>query len=407
MIPRLTRGSSRGHQPDYIMMLIVMILIGIGLVLMYSISPVLSYKLLGSADKNYYFFGQLKYILVGLIACAIASSVHYENWKRYSPLLLGLSALTLLALLVPGLSYEKYGATRWLDLGPFSFQPAELLKLAFIVYLALWLEKNRESLRQLGGGVLKYALMIGVIGVILVIMQRDMGTMMVVVAASLGMVFISGIPLRNFAALLGAGLVAGWLSIITFPHRVARLATFLDPSKDPTGSGYHISQALIALGSGGIFGLGLGRSLQVYGYLPEAANDSIFAIIGEEFGYIGSLAIILLFAALVFRGLKISAAAPDGFSRYLAAGISLWLLSQALINIAAMLSLIPLTGVPLPFISYGGSSLVMSLVGVGILQNISKYTKTEAQHAYSSQRGRVGWSHLTNPGYSRRPKAVR
>jgi cell division protein FtsW len=191
------------------------------------------------------------------------------------------------------------------------------------------------------------------------------------------------------------------------PHRLSRLATFLNPQLDASGTGYHINQALIAIGSGGIFGLGLGKSIQVYGYLPEAANDSIFAIIGEEFGMIGGLAIVVAFGILVYRGLQVARSAPDMFARLTATGIALWLLFQALINIGAMLSLVPLTGIPLPFISYGGTSLIISLFGAGILLNISKYTVREVNDANSRQRRGDSRPYFANPGNQRRVKVAR
>jgi cell division protein FtsW len=209
------------------------------------------------------------------------------------------------------------------------------------------------------------------------------------------------------AAIVAVGGGLAWSAVLVFPHRLSRLTTFLDPSKDLTGQGYHINQALIAIGSGGVAGLGLGHSIQVYGYLPEAANDSIYAIIAEEFGIIGAVAIVVLFGVLVYRGLQVARNAPDMFSRLAAAGISLWMLFQALINIGAMLSLVPLTGIPLPFISYGGTSLVISLFGAGILLNISKYTIREAHDANSRQRRGDSRSYLANPGNLRRVKIAR
>jgi len=234
-----------------------------------------------------------------------------------------------------------------------------------------------------------------------------MGTMMVLIASMLGMYFVAGAPIKHYAALIAGTVIAGAVAIAAFPHRMERLLVFLDPSKDPTDTGYHISQALIAIGSGGIIGRGLGHSYQIYGYLPEAANDSIFAVIGEEFGLLGAIVMISLFVLVVQRGLLISKNAPDTFSRLMALGITLWLGSQALINIAAMLSLVPLTGIPLPFISYGGSSLVLSLVGIGILLNISKYTNInninrERTHENSSQRRRIRRPHISDTGNARR-----
>ncbi|HSX48619.1 MAG TPA: putative lipid II flippase FtsW [Candidatus Nanoarchaeia archaeon] len=400
-------AAGRGHKPDYLLALTVFLLLGIGLIMIYSISPVLSFKLLGSTSRNYYFYGQLGNIAVGLFFWALASQIHYRVWQKWSPLLIAGAAIALLGLVVPGLSFSTNGATRWLKLGPASFQPAELLKLSLIVYLAAWFERRGQYIREFWEGLFPFSIMLAVASFVVVVLQRDMGTMMVLVLAAIGMFYAAGSKLRHVFSIVAGGAMLGWLAIVTFPHRLSRLTVFLDPSKDPSGQGYHISQALIAIGSGGLLGVGLGHSIQIYGYLPEAANDSIFAVIGEEFGLIGCLVIIGLFGFLVYRGLQIAKSAPDSFSRLTAIGISLWLLFQALINIAAMLSLLPLTGIPLPFISYGGSSLVFSLVGAGILLNISKYTVKEVSDANSRVGRRNGWSYFANTGNGRRVKAAR
>lgn len=405
MKPQVT--AVRAHRPDYILALTVFGLLAIGLIMIYSISPVLSHKLLGGSSRNYYFYGQLINIIVGVIAWVAASSINYQTWKRLAPVLIVVAIVALFGLLIPELSFSKNGATRWLKLGFASFQPAELLKLAYIIYLASWFERRGEELKSFWDGVVPFSIMLFAAGIAVVLFQRDFGTMSVLALAAVGMFYVAGMRLRHLAVLAGAGLTLGWLAIVSFPHRVERLTAFLNPSRDLTTTGYHINQALIAVGSGGILGVGLGRSVQVYGYLPEAANDSIFAIIAEEFGLIGSLLVIGLFGLLVVRGLKIAKAAPDPFSRLVAAGITLWLGVQAAINMAAMLSLVPLTGIPLPFISYGGSSLVISLIGAGILLNISKYTVKEGANAYSSQRGRDSWAHFANPGNGRRVKVAR
>jgi cell division protein FtsW len=366
--------------------LVVAVLLGIGLVMMYSISPILSQKLTGSVDRNYYFLNQIKNIAAGLAVWVVAAMVPYYRWRDWAPALLGVAAVGMLALFIPGLAQSTNGATRWLQLGPIPFQPAELMKLALIIYLAAWLEHHREDLRSFKDGIVPYMIILGAVCFAVVVFQRDMGSMMVLATAGLGMYFVAGMSWAHLAEVLAAGAAAAWLAIIAFPHRLERLTTFLDSSHDTSGSGYHINQALIAVGSGGLTGRGLGMSIQVYGYLPEAANDSIFAIIAEEFGLIGSLVIIGLFAALCLRGLQMAAKAPDAFSRLLAAGISLWFLAQAFINMGAMMAILPLTGIPLPFISYGGTSLVVSLAAAGILVNISKYTVKEENDADSRQR---------------------
>jgi len=382
--------SVRAHHPDYVIALIITVLLAIGLVMMYSISPILSHKLTGNSDRNYYFVNQIKYVVLGLAAWVVATAIPYTKWRVWAPRLLALAIAGLVGLLVPGLSHSSNGATRWIGIGSVSVQPAEILKLALILYLAAWFERHQKDVGSLWDGVLPFSIMVGAASFVIVVFQRDMGTMMVLALATIGMYFAAGMRWRHFGGLVGVGAVLGWGAVVAFPHRLSRLTTFLDPGKDLTGQGYHINQALIAIGSGGFFGLGLGRSIQVYGYLPEAANDSIYAIIAEEFGLIGSLAIVVLFGLLVYRGLQVARNAPDMFARLAAAGISLWLMFQAMINIGAMLAVLPLTGIPLPFISYGGTSLVISLFAAGILLNISKFTVRE------------GASDL--PGTARRPR---
>ncbi len=397
----------RAHHPDYAVAIVVAVLLAFGLVIMYSISPILGHKTGGGADRNFYFIHQLQYVGVGLVVWAGATSFRYDRWRSLAPWLMGAAILSLLALLIPGLASSSNGATRWVNLGPIQFQPAEVLKLAAIVYLAAWFERRAGDLKSFWDGVFPFAIMVGAACFVVVVLQRDMGTMMVLALTAVGMFFVAGMRWLHLGAMLAAGLSAVWLAIMAFPHRQGRLATFLDPSRDASGQGYHINQALIAIGSGGIMGLGLGRSIQVYGYLPEAPNDSIFAIIGEEFGFIGAIAIIGLFGFLVWRGLQIARSAPDTFGRLAAAGISLWFLFQAVINIGAMLSLVPLTGIPLPFISYGGTSLVVSLLGAGILLNISKYTIREGSNANSRERRRDSRPYITDPSNQRRVKIAR
>jgi cell division protein FtsW len=313
--------------------------------------------------------------------------------------------------LVPGLAHSSHGATRWLQLGPVSVQPAEILKIALVLYLAVWFEKRKDDVRSWWDGVVPFSIMVGAACFVIVVLQRDMGTMMVLALAALGMFYAAGMKLRHLGVLLAGGLAAGVAAIALFPHRIERMATFMNPRCDDPkfalDSSLHICQALLGVGSGGLFGLGLGHSIQVYGYLPEAANDSIFSIIAEEFGMVGSLVIIGLFGVLVYRGLKVAKAAPDAFGRLAATGISLWLLFQAVINIGAMLSLVPLTGIPLPFISYGGTSLVVSLFAAGILLNISKYTVREVSDANSRERRGDSRTHFANTGNQRRVKIAR
>ncbi len=401
----------RVHHVDYGIALVVTILLAIGLVMMYSVSPILSHKLVGNTDLNYYFANQIKYVVLGVVVLIGTTAIPYTVWRLWAPRLLIAAILGLVALMVPGLAQSSHGATRWIQLGPVSVQPAEILKIALILYLAVWFERHQNEVKSFWDGVVPFSIMVGAACFVIVVLQRDMGTMMVLALATIGMFYAAGMRLRHLALILGGSAMAGWAAIALFPHRLSRLATFFDPRcSDPKyalDSSLHVCQALLGVGSGGILGLGLGHSIQVYGYLPEAANDSIFAIIAEEFGMIGSLAIIGLFGVLVYRGLKVAKASPDMFARLVATGISLWMLFQAIINIGAMLSLVPLTGIPLPFISYGGTSLVVSLFGAGILLNISKYTVREVSDASSRERRGNSRAHFANLGDQRRVKVAR
>ncbi len=397
----------RSHAADYGLILLTFVLVAIGLIVMYSISPIQSQKLVGSASRNFYFYNHLVNVGIGLVCWIVASQIRYTTWRKWAPRIMLVAIFALLVIMVPGLSFAKNGATRWLKLGPVSFQPAELMKLALVLYLANWFEKKGKDISSLSEAIIPFGVMMALISLVIVVFQRDMGTMLVLAGLALGMLWVAGVRPRHFLGMIGSGLAAGWLAIILFPHRMERLLTFLDPSRDSSDTGYHIQQALIAVGSGGLFGVGLGRSVQVYGYLPEAPNDSIFAIIAEEFGMIGSVMLIILFGLLVWRAFRIARKAPDTFGRLVATGIGIWLMFQAIINIGAMLSLIPLTGIPLPYISYGGSSLVMSMFAIGILVNISKYTTYEAKDANSRLRRGDSGSYLADPRYSRTVKAAR
>lgn len=404
------QASVRAHHPDYLLALGVFALLAIGLILIYSISPILSQKLVGSTSHGSQFLKQLQYLAVGIVAWIVGARVPYRVWQRLAPWLMGVSILLLLLLFTP-LHYSALGATRWLKLGPITLQPAEILKLSLIIYLAAWFERRADDMHSFWDGVFPFIIMVGLASFAVAVFQKDMGTTVVILAAAVGMYFAAGLSLRHLAIVALVVLAFGTLMITAFPHRVSRVTTFMHLDCNQTaaalGDNYHVCQALIAIGSGGLSGVGLGHSVQVYGYLPEAATDSIFAIIGEEFGLIGALAVIALFGLVVYRGLQVARDAPDTFSRLVATGISLWLLFQAAINIGAMLSLVPLTGIPLPFISYGGSSMVISLLGVGIMLQISKYTVKEASHEDNRERRGNRRPYFANPGNGRRTNVAR
>lgn len=408
---RTSRASAKlnqPHRPDYLITIFVITLIAIGLIMIYSTGSIVSFNVTGgTTDKNTYFYMQVFSLCLGLTTWFLASKVDYHHWRKLAPWLFYGSIILMFLVLIPQFSIGTKGATRWVKIGFISFQPVEFFKLGVILFLSSWIEKNREGLNRISTGLIPFMIILALISALVMIMQKDMGSAMVLVGSCLAIFLVSGVPLWLFGVSL-ASLVAGAVLIIAmFPYRLARVLTFINHKEDMSGTGYHINQALIALGSGGILGKGLGKTLQAYGYLPESTNDSIFAIIGEEFGFLGSATVIMLFSGLVYRGLRISRYAPDGFGRSVAIGITTWIGIQAFINIAAMLNLIPLTGVPLPFISYGGTSLLALLGAVGILQNISKYTYKEAIHESSSIRRGDRRSYRPNPSDARRVKVVR
>lgn len=313
-------------------------------------------------DKFYFAKRQLFWAIVGIISLFVCLKLDYRIWKKLSlPILIGTLVL-LVAVLIPGVGTKVLGAKRWINLGSFSLQPAELAKFALITYFS----RVFSDKIAIPPFLFPLGLVIG-----LVMLEPDMGTTMVISAVSIIMYFAGGAPVWHFLALIPAGLV-GFLFILASDYRRERLLTFLNPAADPLGASYHIRQILIALGSGGIFGLGLGQSRQKYLFLPEPATDSIFAIIGEELGFIGALAVILAFAFIVWRGFNIAAQVSDPFGRLLAIGITSWIGVQAFVNLSAMVAIVPLTGVPLPFLSYGGTALILNLSAMGILLSISK-----------------------------------
>lgn len=348
----------------------LILLVG-GLLILASSSMVLSQKNAGTI--GYYALRQLLFGGAGgIILLIFTANIPYYFWKKISIPFLIFSLILLALIFIPELSRSFGGAKRWLQFGPISFQPSELLKLSFIMYLASWLDARREAVASVSYGLIPFALMLAIIGMFLV-MQPDIGTLGVIVATAGILYFLGGGRISQIMTLSLFGLSIFYFLIQIAPYRLARILVFLNPGTDPQGTGYQITQALIAIGSGGFNGLGFGKSLQKYNYLPEPMGDSIFAIFSEELGFIGVILLVTLFAFLFWRGLAIAKNAPDNFGKLLAAGISISIMVQAFINMAAISGLLPLTGIPLPFISYGSTSLIMTLMSIGILLNISKH----------------------------------
>lgn len=346
------------------------LLIG-GILILASSSIAVSYKNLGSAF--YLSLRQLIFAGVGVMALFLTSRIPYNFWKKLSLPLMIISFVFLALLFIPELGQSFGGAKRWLALGFLTFQPSEFLKFSFIVYLASWLDARRQETATTSYGFIPFALMLSIVGIFLV-MQPDIGTLGVIVTTAVLMYFLGGGRKSQLTTLFLFGGAIFYLLVQMAPYRLNRFLVFLNPGLDPQGTGYQINQALIAIGSGGFWGLGFGRSLQKYYYLPEPMGDSIFAVFAEEMGFWGALILISLLGFFFWRGINIAQNAPDIFGRLLASGLTLGIMSQALINMAAITGLLPLTGIPLPFVSQGGTALIMTLASVGVLLNISKYS---------------------------------
>jgi len=358
------------HSADKLLLYTTLLLLALGFLVLTSASLVISYKNFGSP-----FYYTLRQLLQGGIGggavLLLTQWIPYRWWKTLAVPLVILSFLLLALVFVPEVSYGAGGARRWLKIGTVSFQPSELLKLSFIMYLAGWLDARRREIASFSYGMIPFALMLAIIGIFLV-MQPDIGTLGVIVASAAVLYFLGGGTKFQIAALGAFGASMFYLLVQLAPYRLHRILVFLNPRLDPQGIGYQANQAAIAIGSGGFWGQGFGRSLQKYSYLPEPLGDSIFAIFAEEVGFLGVAALIALFLFFFSRGISIAQSAPDTFGKLLAAGISISILLQAFINMAAISGLLPLTGIALPFVSYGSTSLIMTLAGVGILLNISK-----------------------------------
>jgi len=333
------------------------------------------------------FLKQVVGIIIGFLFMGVFYKVDVQHWKKIAFPMLVVSVCTLIAVFIPGLGVEHGGAKRWIDIGPLQIQPSEFLKFSIIVYLATLFEKKGADVQDTYSGLIPFLVLVGFMG-LLIMLQPDMGTLLVLVVISVAMYFVSGAKISHLA-FMGAGGIAGILLLIKVsPYRMQRFLVFLNPEQyADKPAGYQTKQALIAIGSGGIIGRGFGQSLQKYRYLPEASTDSIFAIIAEERGMIGAGLIFFLFALFGYFGFKVARGAGDMYTRLLAVGITSWIVFQAVLNICATLSIVPLTGVTLPFISFGGTSVVMAIASCGILLNISRNSK-ERINDESSRSGR-------------------
>jgi cell division protein FtsW len=359
---------------DSALLMTILVLLGIGLIMIFSAG--VSYGNLRFGDEYYFFKRQLIGLTTGLFFLFLFSKIRYQFWRKLVVPLFFLSLFLLVLVLIPGIGTAAYGAARWIQVGPISFQPSELMKFSLILYLAAWLSgKNVARKTDFYEGLLPFVILLLVVS-FLIMKQPDTGTLGILSIIALSIFFAAGARFAHIASLIGGGIVLLAFLIQIAPYRIQRMMVFLNPEHDPSGAGYQIQQALIALGSGGWFGIGLGQSRQKFSYLPEPVTDSIFAIIGEELGFLGCAIIVSLFVFFAWRGFRIARHAPDEFGTYVAVGIVTWVSFQAFMNIFAITGLIPLTGITLPLISYGGTSLAVILGSLGILLNISKQAKS-------------------------------
>lgn len=352
---------------------IVVLITGMGLLFFVSASL----GILARSETKFYgvLFNQLVLGLVGgFLALWICTRIPYTFWRKYSfYIFFGALALTL-AVFIPKLGFEHGGARRWINIGPVSFQPAEFLKIAFVIYFSAWLAWTRKKQEDIKFRIIPLMVMLGVVALAL-LRQPDTKSLILITSAACGMLFTSGVSWKKIISIIVLGV--GAIVVLAFirPYVMDRIKTFFNPAHDPQGASYQLQQSLIAIGSGGITGRGLGQSVQKFNYLPEPQGDSIFAVIGEEFGFVGTTLLLILYVFFAIRGYKIALRAPDTFSRYLVVGLITLLTAQSFLNIASLVGLFPLTGVPLVFISHGGTALLIALGAVGIILNVSRYEK--------------------------------
>ncbi len=331
----------------------------------------------GARFSNVAFSQTFLGLFLGSIACIIASRINYRLWRQYAFYIFIGSIIFTMLVFVPGLGMSHGGATRWINIGSFSLQPSEFLKISFIIYLAAWLSGIKKNVATVKAGLLPFMLFCGIVGAVLLI-QPDTDTFMVLGATALAMFVIAGAKWKHMLLIILIGLIGFAGIAMTRPYIKDRLMTFIHPTSNQQGSSYQLNQSLIAIGSGGLAGRGFGQSVQKFSFLPEPIGDSIFAVMAEEFGFIGSVGLVFLYLFFTFRGMRIAMNSPDAFGGLLAFGIVILIVSQSFLNIGAMLGVLPLSGIPLLFVSHGGTALFITLAEVGIVLNISRFQKKEA-----------------------------
>ncbi|NLM04577.1 MAG: putative lipid II flippase FtsW [Clostridiales bacterium] len=360
---------------DPVVIITVALLVTTGIIMVFSSS--FSYAMVDLGDGYYFLKRIIIWAIIGVFAMYFCAKFNYRNWTKYANIILLISIILLILVITP-LGKEVNGAKRWIAIGPITVMPSEITKFAAIIFVSTSITRKRDKMESFFHGVVPYLILSGIF-FLLIKEQPDYSTALVIVLIIISMIFVGGMKLSHFIGLALSGSIAfvGLLFYIVKHgkgYRAKRLTAFLDPWADPTDSGFQAIQSLLALGSGGLFGKGLGRSIQKHFYLPEPQNDFIFAIIGEELGFIGGVFVIILFMLLIWRGIRIAMYAPDLLGCVMATGITCMLIIQVLINIAVATSSMPVTGIPLPFISFGGNALVIFMASMGILLNISKNT---------------------------------
>ncbi|MBC5816538.1 MAG: putative lipid II flippase FtsW [Candidatus Eremiobacteraeota bacterium] len=362
--------------PDSMLFSVVAILVGIGLVMIFSASSATAYSI--NHDAMYFLKRQVIWLIVALGAAYFAYRIDYHKLKKIAPAVLLLSILSLILVLVPHVGMLVNGARRWLGAGSLSVQPSEFAKLALVLYLAAMLSSRGERITSLVRGLFPLCVPMAIM-VMLILKEPDMGTASLLAMVAFAMFFAAGARWEHLTLILISTVPVVAISVLSSPYKRARILAFLDPWKDPQNTGFHIVQSLLALGSGGLFGVGLGASRAKFFYLPEQYTDFIFAVLGEELGLIGAVSVIILFLIFAYRATRIALGAPDRFGFFLALGCTALIVIQAFINIGVVTSSWPVTGVPLPFVSFGGSSLVVSLVAVALIINVGRQRRLNAE----------------------------
>lgn len=376
---------SRRHRPDYVLLVLALLLSVIGLIVVYAISPGLAAT--RNVGNNYFILKQSVAVGMGLVAFAIFSALSINTLKMMRGTLIALTFVGIIAVQVLG--EEVNGAYRWIQIGGLSFQIAELIKFSLIIWAGSFLVERLKSgeIHDFKKTLRPLLIVLLIIGIIVAKLESDLGSTGVMIAILGVMAFVAGLPFKQISIIVGIVAVGLILAVSTTQYRRDRVATFLNPTKDCQDAGYQACQALIAVGSGGVVGLGLGNSVQAYGYLPEAANDSIFAVLAEKFGFLGVTAVIGLYIALFARLKRIIERTSEPFSRLLVVGVLAWLSTQTIINVGAMIGLLPLKGITLPFISYGGTSILFVMAALGVVFHVSRYTNFEPIRSMATDKG--------------------